>query len=101
MNQYMPVVTFARDLFESSDEETNVIEKIENFFEQTVPNMNDKQFKTHFRMNSDTFQDLLNRAGRVYRQNNTNVSNVGRPRTDLEKELLVLIWCLANLESFR
>lgn len=100
MNRYMPVVTFARDLFESSDEEQNVIEKIENFFEQTVPNMNDKQFKAHFRMNPDTFQDLLNRAGRVYRQDNLIVS-VGRPRTDLEKELLVLIWCLANLESFR
>lgn len=80
---------------------TKSYEKIDNFLEQTVCNMNDKQFKTKFRMNPDIMQDLLNRAGRVYTQDNSNVFNFGRPRTDLERELLVMIWSLSNLESFR
>jgi hypothetical protein len=99
MDVYLPVVQYAYFMFDdSTDEENNIIEKIENFAEITVPNMNDHQFKMHFRMTPTTFEDLICKATRVARTRANNVNHVGHPRMNIEKEFLIVIWCLSNLE---
>lgn len=52
-------------------------------------------------LETQTFEDLVEKANRVYTQNNLNPSNVGHPRIGIEKELMVTMWYLGNLESFR
>jgi hypothetical protein len=96
----MAVMEYARIIYEdSSDDETETIEKIDNYAECTIPHMSDKQFQTHFRMSPSTFEDLLRRMHTVQQQNNYN--HVGYPRTDLVKEAMIMIWYLGNLKSFR
>ena len=54
---------------DSSDDEEEILEKVSNFAEITVPHMSDKQFKTHLRMSADTFEDMLTKLHSVQRAN--------------------------------
>lgn len=101
MNFPFAIVNYAREIFDDSSEEEEIIEKVDRYAEYTVPHLNVKQFKAHFRMETQTFEDLVEKANRVYTQNNLNPSNVGHPRISIEKELMVTMWYLGNLESFR
>lgn len=97
------MVYFARQVFDdSSDEENEIVEKIDNYAEYTILNMNDNHWKMHFRMTTTTFEDLVEKINIVFTETNLNVSNVGYPKTNkLEKELIITIWYLGNLESLR
>ncbi|XP_066593212.1 uncharacterized protein [Prorops nasuta] len=61
--------------------------------------MPDKTFKSHFRMSRTSFEALINMAGHI--NSRLPVSTVGFPEISLEKEFLIMIWYLANLESLR
>lgn len=94
------LLNFEKEMFlfeESSDEEANVVEKIDNFAEATVPLMTNKQFKVHFRMDPTTFEDLLVKINSVQDFD----SSRGYPKTSLEKEVMITIWYFGNLESIR
>lgn len=86
----------------SSDEEEidrNVLEKKVDYAEVTVPNFNSRQFKQHFRMSPETFESLLVEVHR----SSVGIHELkrGQPELKLEKQTMMTIWCLANLESFR
>jgi hypothetical protein len=95
------VIQFVRMLYyeDSSDEDDVLLEKIDNYAELTVPYLTDKQFQMNFRMAPNTFEDLLRKMNTIRVHN--NYRHVGYPRTSLEKETMILIWCLGNPESFR
>lgn len=88
------------EIFEDDEQEETVSSaKIEDFVEITVPRFDSKQFKCHFRMQPQTFEILLlqihganDRLHQVFR---------GKPELSVEKQTLLTIWCLANLECFR
>lgn len=94
------VLRFAIEMFfqdsDSDEEEKSCLDKIWGFAEETVPNFNDKQFVSHFRMTPTTFENLYNRIGAHWQ---TRVD--GKPEIALEKQLMIAIWYLANIESFR
>ena len=97
----MAVIQYAKMIYceDSSDEDDRVLEKIENYAEYTVPHMTDRKFQRHFRMNPETFEDLLRKMHVVY--NDNHYKHVGFPRTAMEKETLIMIWYLGNIECFR
>lgn len=95
------VAFYAKELFydDSSEEEAdNVIEKVDKYAEFTVPNMNDNQFQVHFRATAATFQSLCQKVA-ICSQREEN--RVGFPRMIIEKELMITLWYIGNLESFR
>lgn len=71
--------------------------KIRNFAEDTVLKFNDHQFKRHFRMYPTTFEDLLQKLYSCEEHDNL----LGHPEMSLDKQLMLTLWSLANLESFR
>lgn len=100
MNHRLAVVRFASTcLFhDSSSEDEDICEKVENYAELTVPFMSDKQFQHNFRISVSTFEDLLRKCNQIL----LNVTHhVGFPKTVLDKELMITIWYLANIESLR
>lgn len=99
MNPVTAVTQFVKlALMDSSDEEES-LQKVEGYAENTVPYMPNKQFRQHFRMEPETFENLLRQMGSVLKQEKFN--HTGYPRNSLEKEALVTIWYLGNMESFR
>ncbi|XP_066595395.1 uncharacterized protein [Prorops nasuta] len=90
--------SIAFDNSSSSDEEHD-IPKITNYAEDIIPRMSDSTFKTHFRMSKASFEILINQAGNI--SNRNPVLHVGAPKMIFEKEFMITIWYLANLESFR
>jgi hypothetical protein len=65
-------------IFDEEEEVKNVLEKVDNFVEEVIPRMTTKQFT-------------------IYPQ----VAKAGNQELDLEKQVLLCIWYIANLESFR
>lgn len=85
-------------IFDDSDDEEIVgVEKIDNFAEETVPRFGNRQFKEHFRMKPETFEDFLQKLHAV---SNERVI-VGKPEIFIEKQAMITLWYLANMESFR
>lgn len=84
-------------MFDSDDEESVNLEKIKNFVEETVPYFTDRQFREHFRMSPETFEEFLKKLHTVTERNVL----VGHPEILLEKQGMITLWCLANIESFR
>lgn len=99
------VIEFARNnlIDYSSDENDEILEKVDNFAELTVPYMSTQQFKMHFRMTPGTFEDLVRKMHLVQTNinNNNNIRTSRFPKTPLEKECMIMIWYLSNLECFR
>ncbi|KAG5878137.1 hypothetical protein JTB14_003905 [Gonioctena quinquepunctata] len=86
-------------IFDEDDEEEQcALEKVEHFAEETVPHFTDMQFKQHFRMSPQTFEDYLRKLHTVAGH---DAVAVGHPEIALEKEEMIALWCLANMESFR
>lgn len=98
------IIRIAYDFYfcdtDSDDDEHVLLEKVDNYAETTVPYMSDRQFKLHFRMSPETFEDLLQKLNLVYMQN-TDYPRKGHPSISLDKAAMILIWYLGNLESFR
>lgn len=83
--------------FEDEDRDSKILEKIENYAEYTVPKMNKLQFRHHFRMDADTFENLLRRIFSTQQDNPLHLSNF--PTTVLEKEVMVSSEMVANKSS--
>ena len=66
--------------------------RIEGFAERIVPQFNSKQFKEHFRMKPDAFENLENLVG-------ARLSALSK--IPIRKQLLAVIWLLATPDSYR
>ncbi|KAJ8930649.1 hypothetical protein NQ314_016564 [Rhamnusium bicolor] len=83
---------------DSDDEvEITVLEKVDLFSEEVIPRIENHQFQLHFRIDPDTFEDLLRKLSITFTRN----IKVGNPELNFEKQVLLTVWYLANLESFR
>lgn len=95
------VLNFAQNIFfESSDSDTEEIEKnpmVQNYAEEIVPRFSDKTFKSHFRINPCTFENLLGKLYSVY----DHTVHCETVPVLLDKQLMLTIWCLANPKCFR
>ncbi|XP_032690752.1 protein ALP1-like, partial [Odontomachus brunneus] len=89
---------------ESEDEMENLtplvdkrkLPKLENYVENIVPAYNNHQFKSHFRINRDTFEYIFTIiAPRLKR------ISVGLPMISPEKQFLIALWCMATPDSYR
>lgn len=65
------------------------------FVERTIPNFNEIEFQSHFRLNRESFNWLINALGRRLE------SPVGRHVIDPHKQLLAVLWLLATPDSYR
>ncbi|KAJ8949671.1 hypothetical protein NQ314_008132 [Rhamnusium bicolor] len=54
----------------------------------------------HFRMSPNTFEDLLQKINNTVVANNLN-HNSTYPKIPIDKELMITLWYLSNMESFR
>jgi hypothetical protein len=100
----IPVVfKIANDFFfadtDSEDENDMGDDKIYGFVESVIPRMSDRQFQMHFRLQPESFEVTLKMLHSVICRDQQVTP--GQPRISLEKELLLTLWSLANLESFR
>ena len=69
------------------------------FFELVVPSYSLDEFKGHFRMMRNTFESLsqeLAATGSIPRGN-----RFGRKAIPLEKQVLIFVWFISNLEAMR
>lgn len=96
-------MNMAKELFfvDSEEESEDILPKVENFAEETVPRFSDGQFKIHFRINPDTFEDFLQKLHQILPPSTEVANGRGHPVVPMEKEIMITIWCLSNLESFR
>lgn len=106
MNAQVLFVTInvAKDMiFDDSDnedvEEVAMVPKVKNFAEQTVPQFAGHHFRQHFRVSIETFEKLLTYLIQI--KNSENRRPDGRQELNLEKQLMICIWYLSNLESLR
>jgi len=97
------ILNFARDIFYDSDDdeenETVKIAKVEEYAEEIVPCFSDKTFKMHFRITPNTFEVLLIKICNI--QNDNNIIHIGNKPLPMDKQLMITLWCLSNIESFR
>lgn len=94
------VLNIAKDMFfDVSDDESEetLFPKVAEYAEEIVPRLSNKTFKAHFRVNPETFEDLLSK---IYSIQDHGV-RCGHKSIALEKELMITIWYLSNIESFR
>lgn len=97
-------IRLAAELFlfdtDSDDEnDFNKLEKVKCYFEETVPKYNFQQFKQHFRLTPTTYEILMGKLHSVVDRTEMRIS--GNPELTLEKQMLIALWYLANIESFR
>ncbi|XP_064464331.1 putative nuclease HARBI1 [Ornithodoros turicata] len=69
--------------------------KIFGYAENIVPTLSLDDFKSHFRLQRSSVEKLVAMLSRDAH------FSMGRPEIELGKQVLVLLWCLANLECFR
>ncbi|XP_060855167.1 uncharacterized protein LOC132932831 [Metopolophium dirhodum] len=74
----------------------NAIPRMENYVEKIVPQFDDGQFKSHFRMLPETFEFILKIiAPKLVRK------KPGCPTIEPNKQLLLAIWKIATPDSYR
>lgn len=91
------MLIFVKNAFRLS---SNIIPKIQNYYEAVIPKMDLSTFKSHFRMSPDVFEIVL---GRIANNHNfqKDYHHGGRQKVDVEKMVLIAIWTLATPESYR
>ncbi|CAC5420667.1 unnamed protein product [Mytilus coruscus] len=72
------------------------IPRIENYYELTVPRYSPDDFKMHFRLTRATFESTCSRISRQVEFNRQK-----GPTPNVQNELLMFIWYIGNMESFR
>lgn len=72
------------------------IPRIENYYELTIPRYSPDDFKMHFRLTRETFEATCLRLSRHDAFNRQK-----GPAPNVEKELLMYLWYIGNLECFR
>ncbi|XP_018366334.1 PREDICTED: putative nuclease HARBI1 isoform X2 [Trachymyrmex cornetzi] len=71
--------------------------RIRGYVEHVIPRYTTKQFRHHFRMTPETFENLENRLGPIL----FNPEALGRPVISVRIQLLSTIWLLSTPDSFR
>lgn len=71
--------------------------RINNYFENIIPNLTDNQFKEHFRMTRTTFTFLSNKISPML----TAKRIAGRQTVVEPKQILAVLWMLGTPESYR
>ena len=75
------------------------LNRVNGFFEDTIPLYLTSEFKNHFRMTRGTFDMFLQE---MMHEEQLNVHNpCGRPTIPPEKQLLIFLWTMANKEPNR
>ncbi|KAF0700859.1 Uncharacterized protein FWK35_00035093, partial [Aphis craccivora] len=74
----------------------NVIPRMENYVEKIVPQFNDGQFKSHFRMLPETFEFVLNIIALKLVRKKPDC-----PTIKPNKQFLIAIWKMATPDSYR
>lgn len=97
-NVLISIFEAANNIFFDEDEEegNNNVPKVINYAEEIVTQFSDGQFRQHFRISPSTFENVLIKLQIVNKQNVH-----GHPEIMLEKQLMITLWCLSNLECFR
>lgn len=90
---------FLDDEEDEKPEISSRLAKIKNYAEEIVPNYSTKQFQSHFRMTPTTFQTIINKIHNIEAERHTE--NQKNPEITVEKQLLLTLWYLANLECYR
>lgn len=75
----------------------DAVPRIRYFAEETVPSFSSHDFRTHFRIDHSTFQVILEGVAPLLTSNNPG----GKDQIDVEKQLQIFIWYIANQESMR
>lgn len=70
--------------------------KILNYISDVVHHYHDDTFKSHFRMKRQTFSWLVQKLAPFLEKDGP-----GHPMLNPEKSLLVTLWLLASLETYR
>ncbi|KAJ1530202.1 hypothetical protein ONE63_005129 [Megalurothrips usitatus] len=70
----------------------------EEFFELTIPRYSDSQFRQHFRLTRTTYQNLEHMLGPAL---DGHEILTGRPRIEVRKQLMSVLWLLATPDSYR
>ena len=75
---------------------SDFVTRIHNYFEITIPQYSIDDFKMHFRLTRETLHSTYARLIQcdVYTKSSG-------PQPNLEKEFLMFLWYIGNLESFR
>ncbi|XP_064469796.1 putative nuclease HARBI1 [Ornithodoros turicata] len=94
------VLPDAFDEGEDDDEgrKSRTIPKVTHYAEETVQAMREDTFKSHFRLHRSTVEKMATLLAPALE---SATIHPGRPTIPAMKQLLVVIWSLANLESFR
>lgn len=99
LNCLIPVIQLGYDLMmeDEEDEFCKSVEKVWGFAEAIVPKFEDRQFREHFRLTPNVFNDLIDKL------NNFSCisSQRGHPEISLDKQVMMTLWYLGNMESFR
>ena len=74
--------------------------RIEGYAETVVPNYNLSEFRSHFRISADTFEQLVVELGNCP-ELPTGPQHGGRQPISVEKHLLITLRFLGNQESIR
>lgn len=92
----VPIILFAHDIFFDSDSESEVeaIDHSKKYFLELIKSMNTYQFKRHFRMDCETFEDLLQKLHLVY-----EFPQFGHPEIPLEESLFIKQCVMNNYYS--
>ena len=75
------------------------IEKNEGFWEETIPRFDSQQFKAHFRLSPDTFEIFYRNICQL--DSRCLELKSGNPPINIEKQIFITLWYLANTEYFR
>jgi hypothetical protein len=67
--------------------------RIVGYVERIVPVLTNRQFQMHFRVSRSSFEKMVPIIKKE--------TAVGRPRIDIQKQLLCVLWLLATPDSFR
>ena len=72
--------------------------RISNYFEITIPRYSDDTFKSHFRMSKTAFEELCQILAPL---DIFTPELKGKPSVPVKKQLLIVLWYLANPEALR
>ncbi|KAJ1525568.1 hypothetical protein ONE63_010372 [Megalurothrips usitatus] len=70
--------------------------RIEGYVQVTIPNLSGEQFRMHFRMTPDIYEDLERRIGPLLMSAEGN-----KPTVPVRHQLLGTLWLLATPDSYR
>lgn len=73
--------------------------KVQNYAEEIVPKYSLRQFQSHFRMKPSTFEFILTKIHNIELEQ--PIRKQSNPEISTEKQLLLALWYLANLECYR